>query len=613
MSKILGSGGFDVRMFGGRGGGAPGRSQIALGDVAVNLSAFWSFDIQFDAVHSEVNSDVNFLTIGEESLGWPDVNVASGVSGRGLDAVAQDYLVTNTNSTISTGDVSWAMGGMLFTGILSGGLQAFFIMADPAGGGVEWMFYTDGAKVECILYDGTTSQIATATLAGALSNSTWYWFMIGYDSANDEVYLQVGASVDRGAQSGAPGSSVNADLHWGYGDPIHSSFVDFAGAYDEVWFIKNHFPTAGEITTLSNSNNGLNWTQFRNEFYGFSDAEFVVVEAPRMIGSYTSPDADWDQYLTLATGLRDDITFQYGAFYPATVLSGYSGFTYESRLALSNDHWSSLTVARIANWGDGSWLGVTARQSLVAETFYALMVDDDAWKLISVQGGAAESSLATGAYTPTVGDVVRLECEGTTIRANIGGVEVASVTDINIASGVTGIIADRLDADVKLGNFRTGSLPVGDLVLAPNGWFYNTMDAADGVLITSDCGAGFTPEVMFNCYFNDALEFHNVDEVHYVEIDFGEFRLFDGIRLYADTSSSIFQCDDVTLSYKLNSGDDWTAIFTNEDLTGPSTGYTPSDQGFRFSPIVARYLRVAINSTEDADNYIAIQEWEFRG
>jgi hypothetical protein len=99
-----------------------------------------------------------------------------------------------------------------------------------------------------------------------------------------------------------------------------------------------------------------------------------------------------------------------------------------------NDHWAAATVT--AHNVD-SFVGVAVRAS--GTSWYGFYGDTLSRYLFSVVSGSY-TVLATTGTGFAVNDVVRIEAEGTTIRALVNGVEWTSVTDSSLASGSAGLV-----------------------------------------------------------------------------------------------------------------------------------------------------------------------------
>jgi hypothetical protein len=61
-------------------------------------------------------------------------------------------------------------------------------------------------------------------------------------------------------------------------------------------------------------------------------------------------------------------------------------------------------------------------------------------------GGTTSAVLGTHLHTPDVGDSIELECQGTTLRVLLNGVQVVSATDATYADGLVGLAGNAIGA-----------------------------------------------------------------------------------------------------------------------------------------------------------------------
>jgi hypothetical protein len=119
--------------------------------------------------------------------------------------------------------------------------------------------------------------------------------------------------------------------------------------------------------------------------------------------------------------------------------SGTNSYDRYTGATFANDQYAQATMAvNPYNWG------IVARMGAAAESYMVRGGDLISLELriyLSITGGAT-SLLASTGITADVGDVIRIECEGTTIRAYKNGVLAGSVTDATYASGSPGMRGD---------------------------------------------------------------------------------------------------------------------------------------------------------------------------
>ena len=95
-------------------------------------------------------------------------------------------------------------------------------------------------------------------------------------------------------------------------------------------------------------------------------------------------------------------------------------------------------------------------------------------------GSATFLGTIVGIPAPHVGDIIRLEMNGSTISLLHNGVVKISVTDATLASGRTGLTVEvsAVQSDTTVTSFGTGAINQTNIVLSPNappsaGGFYN--------------------------------------------------------------------------------------------------------------------------------------------
>ncbi len=144
-------------------------------------------------------------------------------------------------------------------------------------------------------------------------------------------------------------------------------------------------------------------------------------------------------------------------------------------VALPNDQWAQATLT---GWNGTPYHNahVNVRLSGTPATLngYAGLVTSTNKAVIAKWTNNAISELAFVPYTPAVGDVLRLEAQGTTLRFWVNNVLLVTATDASYAGGRPGLTV-YLDAtaalsQVQLDNFSAGSLSgSGTLPEAPTG------------------------------------------------------------------------------------------------------------------------------------------------
>lgn len=150
------------------------------------------------------------------------------------------------------------------------------------------------------------------------------------------------------------------------------------------------------------------------------------------------------------------------------ISSGESCYRYNS--SVGNDQYAQVRIAATDTSGYHCY-GVAARISSSAATYYAFYTDDNGscYLVRSINGTVTE--LGNYSYNSTVSDVLRIECEGTTIRAKINNTTVISTTDSNITSGQVGIAGYLSDSVTGIDDFEGGDLGGGGTYIGINAKF----------------------------------------------------------------------------------------------------------------------------------------------
>jgi hypothetical protein len=139
----------------------------------------------------------------------------------------------------------------------------------------------------------------------------------------------------------------------------------------------------------------------------------------------------------------------------------------------ANNQWASAVVtARNVD----NYIGVAVRAS--GTSWYVFYADTGNRYLARVSGGVF-TSLATSASGFAVNDVVRIEADGTTIRALINGVQWTSVTDSSLASGSTGLATWSTGTVGRLDDFSAANLSA-----AAASFLFNSRRRAMRVMLT---------------------------------------------------------------------------------------------------------------------------------
>jgi hypothetical protein len=114
------------------------------------------------------------------------------------------------------------------------------------------------------------------------------------------------------------------------------------------------------------------------------------------------------------------------------------------------DHYAEVAMSIASTTS----MGVFARSDLAANSYYLLRSNGTSWNLFT---NIAGSFTSIGSYAATLvnGDVARIQCIGSTIKAFINGVERISVTDTAITTGSYAGVRSTQSSTARYDNFTT--------------------------------------------------------------------------------------------------------------------------------------------------------------
>lgn len=119
-----------------------------------------------------------------------------------------------------------------------------------------------------------------------------------------------------------------------------------------------------------------------------------------------------------------------------------------------NDQYAQVVIKNIGTPAGGPAVRIATGG---AQSWYVCYVNSPNLTLDKLVGGAY-TSLATAAL-PSVGDTLRTEVSGTTVRCLVNGTQVASVTDTSLASGAAGLSGYNA-GNTSVDDFEAGNLSV---------------------------------------------------------------------------------------------------------------------------------------------------------
>lgn len=120
---------------------------------------------------------------------------------------------------------------------------------------------------------------------------------------------------------------------------------------------------------------------------------------------------------------------------------------YASALSTS-DHYAEIVLSVAPPLS----MGVFARSDIAGNSFYLWRNDGTTWNLFHNLGGSF-TSVGSYAAAAANGDVARVQCIGSTIKAFVNGVERVSVTDVTIPAGTFVGMRCSASATARYDNF----------------------------------------------------------------------------------------------------------------------------------------------------------------
>jgi hypothetical protein len=126
----------------------------------------------------------------------------------------------------------------------------------------------------------------------------------------------------------------------------------------------------------------------------------------------------------------------------------------------ADNQWAEVTITQT---GADAYVGPAVRGS--GTSWYVFYGDTGNRALYRIVSGTP-TSLASSATGFAVNDVIRLEVEGTTLRAYVNGVLWTSVTDSSLASGNTGMATWSTSTSGRVDNFTADNVAADQSVTA---------------------------------------------------------------------------------------------------------------------------------------------------
>ena len=142
-----------------------------------------------------------------------------------------------------------------------------------------------------------------------------------------------------------------------------------------------------------------------------------------------------------------------------SVTAGVDGAAYYNAVVWPSDQWSEAQLGALGVEQGGP----AVRLSATAVTGYVFAVNNSGTSYFIAKGvNGSTPILVSGAHAFAVGDVLRLEVQGSTLRAYVNGTLIDSVVDADIPSGNAGLwIYNHAAAGLALDNWTGGGFSPG--------------------------------------------------------------------------------------------------------------------------------------------------------
>lgn len=250
----------------------------------------------------------------------------------------------------------------------------------------------------------------------------------------------------------------------------------------------------------------------------------------------------------------------------------------------------------------GDYMGVVVRGATGAKSGYSFHVGDEG-RILSRWDDGVETVLDSDLTAPVTGDKYELRASGTTISVLKDDVELFSEVDATFSEGWFGLVSKGLDSNAEIERLLAGPYPKTGNAM----WFQQligqgTNGVADAVVdgcMTSAGAITRANDASTSSTASHAAAFHDVGgtNMHWLEWDMLIPVYTTGIRMYDHLSyHSSRHWDDISVFGRNDSGDPWTTVAANIDISLPLT-FGWLDPVSWTSPVTYRYYRVEVYST----------------
>jgi hypothetical protein len=343
----------------------------------------------------------------------------------------------------------------------------FYVYADSVS--VDTSSTTQTTAVSELTYaDVTEISDVNIRYSSTLSDSVIdYYTYRGYIGFTGYEFDQVDTLYVVYSNGGSQGPRIRfLKDHWDYWTPqgthINIWEVPFTGSYEV-------FDTATVV--LGSQLNGV------EDLYLTTDGTYVDIY--KIYFSETTILPSGGDTTTYADIINDDFTYTNGSLSgEANWSSSVNDYTissnqvyptnsnnngvYYSGVNVPSDQWAQVEIAGSVNSVRN---GVGVRMS--SNNYYGLHIDTDTWYFGKLLNGSW-NTFQSGSHTTQVGDSLKIESVGTTIKAFINGSLVASHTDESHSTGQPGLTGYNSNASSLVDNFKADSISSSDTVSSVN-------------------------------------------------------------------------------------------------------------------------------------------------
>jgi len=226
-----------------------------LGGLLAGLVSYWKMD-EASAGAAPVTRVDSITATGNNLTDNNTTPNGTGKIGNCLAPVATnlEFLNRASNASLQTGDIDFTWAGWFQ--ISDESTSRVLLGKNAAGVAGPYKISTTGIsfdKLSFSVFDGSSSNAATANTFGALSLNTWYFFACKHDSVANLISISINAGT-ADTQAWTTGTNIETG-GFAIGQAGETAGANWSGLIDEVGFWKRALSTT-EIAFLYNSGTG---------------------------------------------------------------------------------------------------------------------------------------------------------------------------------------------------------------------------------------------------------------------------------------------------------------------------------------------------------------------